>query len=180
MNRISSSVFFFSLLVWISCGNKKTKELPPTAKDSTTQTQQLDTQTQKQPVQVTHTSQSPAHYNNHPVVIDESNPDPNASPQNVVKTIIKAAKTSKYSPLRKICTPAVSMDGDAKDICDIENADPSHQQHFNEYFGSATIVGQPRIKKNVAEVDIETPAEGGRKETIVTEQKYGKWYLKSL
>lgn len=106
--------------------------------------------------------------------------DPNASPENVVKTIIKAAKTGKYGPLLKICNEAIDMDGDAKDICNIGNSDEGHQKEFKDYFGNAKIVGKARINKGIGEVDIETTAEGGSKETIIVQIKYDKWYLKGL
>lgn len=106
--------------------------------------------------------------------------DPNSSPTAVVQTIIKAAKTGKYGQLMKLSNPAIEMDGDAKDIINVANSDKSHQKEFNEFFGNAKIVGQPRIKKNIAEVDIETTAEGGEKETIICENKFDKWYLKGL
>src|SRR5688572_20721872 len=106
--------------------------------------------------------------------------DPNSSPTAVVQTIIKAAKTGKYGALLKLSNPAIDMDGDAKDIINVASSDKNHQKEFNEFFGNAKIVGQPRIKKNIAEVDIETTAEGGEKETIICENKFDKWYLKGL
>jgi hypothetical protein len=106
--------------------------------------------------------------------------DPNASPENVVKTMIKAAKTHQYGLLHKICNESIQMDGDAKDICEIANSKKQHQIEFDDFFGNAKIVGKTRVKNGVAEVDIETTAEGGSKETIIVQVKYDKWYLKGL
>lgn len=111
---------------------------------------------------------------------DDIKIDANASPENVVKTIIKAGRTHNYGGLSKLCNEAIDMDGDAKDICGIASSKKQHQDEFDDYFGNAKIVGKARIKNGIAEVDIETTAEGGSKETIVCQVKYDKWYLKGL
>jgi hypothetical protein len=154
----------------ISCGNKKSNDDKEPKKDSV-----VVKNTVKDSSHTTTTVQQ-----NETIVDNEIQIDPNTSPENLVKTLIKAGKTGKYGPILKICNESIDMDGDAKDICNIANASKSHQEEFNDFFGNATIVGKARIKNGIAEVDIETTAEGGEKETIVVQQKYDKWYLKGL
>jgi hypothetical protein len=106
--------------------------------------------------------------------------DPNSSPIAVVQTIIKAAKTGNYTPLMKLSNPAVSMDGDARDVINIANASDEAKKEFKDFFGKATIIGKARINKNLAEVDIKLVGQNREKETINVENKFDKWYLKSF
>lgn len=109
--------------------------------------------------------------------------DPNSSPENAVKAMIESGKSGDYTQLAKLCNPAVKSDGDVKDICKMANGElkgddaEEMKKDYNEFFGNATIKGAARIKGNEAEVDIETSAEGGDKETIGLIQVDGKWYL---
>jgi len=106
--------------------------------------------------------------------------DPNFSPETVVKTIINAAKTGNYVHLAKLTTQVVKMDGDAKKICNMANESEAEKKSFNAFFANA-FIRETRLKSNLAEVDISTTTKEGKEdETIIVEQKYGKWYLKGL
>lgn len=168
----SLAVLGISFLI-SSCGSKTDSKKEP-AKDTTVKV--LDTVPAEQHVIDT----VPVKSNGEADLDDGLVVDPNSSPENVVKTIIRAAKTGKYGPLQKICNESIDMDGDAKDICNIGNGKEGNQKEFKDFFGNAKIVGKARINKGIGEVDIETTAEGGSKETIVVQIKYDKWYLKGL
>ncbi len=174
------SVVALSFLL-LSCGGKKGIEQNQSKEDTTTSQQDtLEPGIDSIKFTVPETTDPNDVTTNTEVLDENAQLDPNSSPTAVVQTIIKAAKTGKYGSLLKLNNPAVEMDGDAKDIINVANADKSHQKEFNEFFGNAKIVDKPRIKKNLAEVDIETTAEGGEKETIICENKFDKWYLKGL
>lgn len=172
----------FSAVFLVSCGNKVVNNTNNPLKD----TIQTDMDSVKEPKQNNIVDIEPKEVDSADIitnteVLDEKGQlDPNSSPIAVVQTIIKAAKTGNYTPLLKLSNPAINMDGDAKDIINVPNKSKEDQKEFNDYFGNAKIVGKCRIKKNLAEVDIETTAEGGDKETIILENKYEKWYLKGL
>jgi hypothetical protein len=173
--HITHKIFAVGILftqVLFSCGTKNHEEKKDRAKDSL--------QTEKDSiVKTTPTLDTVDNIVTDPNITDIKI-DPNASPENVVKTMIKAAKTHQYGLLHKICNESIQMDGDAKDICGIANSTKQHQDEFDDFFGNAKIIGKPRVKNGVAEVDIETTAEGGTKETIVVQVKYDKWYLQGL
>lgn len=176
-------IFLFSIisLSVLACGGKKGTEQNQTNTDTTTSKQDtLEPRIDSIKFTVPETTDSNEVNTNTELLNENGQLDPNSSPTAVVQTIIKAAKTGKYGALLKLSNPAVNMDGDAKDIINVANSDKSHQKEFNDFFGNAKIVGKPRIKKNIAEVDIETTAEGGEKETIICENKFDKWYLKRL
>jgi len=166
----------------VSCGSKKSGNDNKRTSDSTQTV--TDTNTQLKQKNITYTQPTEvdsSDINTNTEVLNEKGQlDPNSSPTAVVQTIIKAAKTGNYTPLLKLSNPAIDMDGDARDIISVPNKSKEDQKEFNDYFGKAKIVGKPRIKKNLAEVDIETTAEGGDKETIICENKFDKWYLKGL
>lgn len=166
------SLLVLSLFV-TSCGSKSTTKENP-VKDTTEKIVDTVVPNQQHVDTISTTGNVEAEFDDGIII------DPNASPENVVKTIIKAAKTGKYGPLQKICNEAIDMDGDAKDICNIGNGKEGNQKEFKDYFGNAKIVGKARINKGIGEVDIETTAEGGSKETIIVQIKYDKWYLKGL
>ncbi len=167
-------------ILFVSCGNKTLAEPNKKSTDSITK----DTTAAKGSNKVMYTEPTEvdsSDVNTNTEILNEKGQlDPNSSPTAVVQTIIKAAKTGNYSPLLKLSNPAIEMDGDAKDIINVPNKSKEDQKEFNDYFGKAKIVGKARIKKNLAEVDIETTAEGGDKETIICENKFDKWYLKGL
>jgi hypothetical protein len=177
MNLMKLKTTFFGILsliiVGVGCGNRSDK---PTPKNADSNVIKENPTADKQEINNSnHTTSDTPVINEDDIAID-----PNASPENVVKTIIKAGRTGKYKTLPRLCNDAVKRDGDAEDICNIANAKEEDQKDFNEFFGNAKIVGTPRIKNGIAEVDIETSAEGGDKETIIIQQKYDKWYLKGL
>jgi len=168
-----------SLLILSSCGGKTGNK--KTENDSTqikTENGVKDsTSDKKEEVVIVDSSDV---ITNTEVLNEKGQLDPNSSPTAVVQTMIKAGKTRNFGQLLKLCNEAIDMDGDAKDVCGMGGAKKSDQDDFCEYFGKAKIIGQPRIKNGVAEVDISTTAEGGSKETIVCQVKYDKWYLKGF
>lgn len=175
--KIINYCIFILLLSFYSCGSKKTNPKKNPKKDTITIKNNVDTSKLNSNNNINNT--------NSEVPDDGLNIDPNASPENVVKTIIKAGKTGKYGMLMKLCNESIHMDGDAKDICNIALSKESEQKEFNDFFGNAKIVGQTRVKNGQAEVDIETIVQGGSKkgiskETIIVQVKYDKWYLKGL
>jgi hypothetical protein len=165
-----------TIIIGLGCGNRSDK---PASKNADSNVVKENSTADKQEISdpnKTNQSTSDEHISNE----EDLAIDPNASPENVVKTLIKAGKTGKYKSIPRLCNDAVKRDGDAEDICNIANAKEEDQKGFNDFFGNAKIVGTPRIKNGIAEVDIETTAEGGDKETIIVQQKYDKWYLKGL
>jgi hypothetical protein len=177
MKKIIYLSFIFLLA---SCGNKVTekKEIPTDTTITNVDTSKSNNGiVKKEEPQIIDSSDI---ITNTEVLNESGQLDPNSTPIAVVQTIIKAAKSGNYTPLMKLSNPAIDMDGDAKDIINVANSSKGNQKEFKDYFGKAKIVGQPRIKKNIAEVDIETTAEGGDKETIICENKFDKWYLKGL
>lgn len=174
------SVVFLMLL--FSCGGKKELSVKTNLEDTTqvsdtlksTKTNEI---TKKEEVVIVDSSDV---ITNTEILNEKGQLDPNSSPTAIVQTIIKSAKTRNFGPLLKLCNESIDMDGDAKDICGMGGASKKNQDNFCEYFGKAKITGKPRINKGIAEVDIETTAEGRSKETIVCQVKYDRWYLKGL
>ncbi len=158
--RLLTGIFVITFTGLLSCGSKTETPKKDTVSDTTAQ-------------------DKTATKNEETIPLDDANSvDPNSSPENAVKAMIKAGKTGNYEQLGKLCNNAIDMDGDAKDICGLAEG-KGNKEEYNDFFGNASIKAT-RIKGNMAEVDIKTTAEGGEEETIILEQKDNKWYLKGL
>lgn len=111
---------------------------------------------------------------------EESSNDESSSqndPADVVRTIIKAAKTENYSSLSGIC--AADADGDSKDICNLENL-VDRQEEFKEYFAKAKVVGDAEVNGNEAAVKIMFGPDGDKEETMNLVKEGKKWKLLSF
>ena len=76
-----------------------------------------------------------------------------SDPTSVVQGLIDTAVTQDFSLLPDLCDPLGEHDGDFQEICSITNDHPLTEA-FNEFFGTAKIIGEPEIDGMFAEVNI--------------------------
>ena len=102
-----------------------------------------------------------------------------SDPASVVQGLIDTAVTQDFSLLADLCDPLGEHDGDFQEICSITNDHPLTEA-FNEFFGTAKIIGEPEIDGMFAEVNIVFGPNGTETETIVLVNRDGLWYLYSF
>jgi len=120
--------------------------------------------------------------------------DPNSSPENVMNTIFKAAKSGEVGVLKFLLPPfddkigKIPCDGDCKALCNAGNESMREElkgnyvsiEDFKKYFEKGKIIGVPTINGNRAQVNFVFGPNLERNETMNMQKINNKWYLSSF
>ncbi len=103
-----------------------------------------------------------------------------ASPEQVVELLFKAAQSRDFSILKNLCDPEGKNDGDTKRLCNLESESNEWQQQFVAFFSQGEITGQPIIKGNEAQVNFKFGDKQSVSETMHLVKHGDKWFLSSF
>lgn len=102
------------------------------------------------------------------------------SPEKLMKYIFESSNTGDFSNFRYLCDPYAESDMDVKSICYAELFMQQRQRDLKENFGTARIMGKPKIKGNNAEVEFAFGPSSNRLEKMNLVNRNGHWYLTSF